>query len=268
MSHSDIGYHVQTIAHDVDEPAFGRRSTQSIRDLKEIHPDLPALVVASTGILKQNGIDLAQSKTTSSRLGDTLAREITEHGPAPMTEAQRNQSVFYAMRSTLIQEAAGGYIEEKTGKPEPLRSFAGDKSPAFGQRAENLLLKSGINLRGNLLENMGTETGKDADGNDRDGMKNLRALSIGAYNRLPPYHHRHVAKALDHSSAQLKPHKDMEYAAPREARVPLAQPVDKRPGRPIAGQAVFTRAQPQRTFGRKTTMAAVQQAHAAGQGIS
>lgn len=242
---NDIPTQIQRLAFEagIEHKSEASRPVQAT--LRAVHRDLPEMAERSIGYLANAGIDVASSRATSHRLGDALLREAAAHGPERMNGMEMNSAMRNAMRSTLVQEAAAGEYELRSGRRDVLSQFLGDRGPTQAEAATASLKRQGVDTD-RLFANA--------------SLEDTRMMASGSFGRLSGSQRDVVARTLEVPREQIA---DGIIAEPSMARaVPTAAPVRQRPE---PAREIFAHAPRAPGFGRRG-VAAFAQAQSVGAG--
>lgn len=209
--------------------------------LAGVHRDLPDMVNFSVKYLGESGIDVGASKATSHRLTEALMRETAVLPEGRLSDAEKYSVSNAAMRSVLVQEAAAYELEARTGRPDPMRVFKGDRENDNGIRAMDRLEAQKVST----VALYGQAT--DAE---------LSQMSVGAFNRTGRAQQERTAKVLDIPLMPAAPDLSIEREVPtRRGPLPTRGSVTRHPRGDIRRQ--------QPVFGRRMSP----ELAVAGQGI-
>ncbi len=150
--------------------------------LHGIHRDLPDMVRFSSTMLAHSDMDVGASRATSHRLVEALMRGLATSPEGRLSEMDKGNVERSALRSVLVQEAAAHELESRTGRPDPLREFMGDRSQVNGGKAMSTLERQGVDT----VALFGQTT--DAD---------LMQMSLGSFDRTAQAQQARSAKALE-----------------------------------------------------------------------
>jgi hypothetical protein len=221
---------VQAVAvvHAAGMPGAARNAEAS---LAGVHRDLPDMVNFSVKYLGESGIDVGASKATSHRLTEALMRETAVLPEGRLSDAEKYSVSNAAMRSVLVQEAAAHELEARTGRPDPMRLFKGDRENDNGIRAMERLEAQKVST----VALYGQAT--DAE---------LSQMSVGAFNRTGRAQQERTAKVLDIPLMPAAPDLSVEREVPaRRGPLPTRGSVTRHPRGDIRRQ--------QPVFGRRVS---------------
>ena len=208
------------------------RWKDAVLDLQKIHADLPDVAT-----LAARSLPVADNEMLAGRLANTSIREVSAIGKENLDDSSMELAVRRTHRSVLMQEASSQILGERK-----------DVSTAnnFMQLKEALTTE---NTPGKIaiaaLDKQGIDSRRMMSKMDES---ELRAVSVGAYDRLNPESRDKLTSALEISIKA--PSEQVEASRPL--------PVMRSP------RTQFTARPRQASFGRKIAMQAIPQQQSMG----